>query len=114
MSKVVFVGDRGSTLACRPLGGEGLAAEDAGAAAERGGRAVEDGCSVLLITEECARWAADRLTALRAEALPAVAVLPGATSAGGMAFERLKRNVEKALGSSLILRADAAGAKDTA
>ena len=114
MSKVVFVGDRVSTLAFRPLGVEVLEAEDARSAAEQVGRAVEDGCSVLLITEECARWAADRLSILRAEALPAVAVIPGATSAGGMAFERLKRNVEKALGSSLILRADAAGVEDTA
>jgi V/A-type H+-transporting ATPase subunit F len=114
MSKVVFVGGRVLSLAFRPLGVEVLEAEDARSAAERVSRAVEAGCSVLLITEECALWAADLLSGLRAEVLPAVAVLPGATSTGGMAFERLKRNVEKALGSSLILRADTVGVEDTA
>ena len=114
MSKAVIVGDRVSTLAFRPLGVEVLEAEDARAAAEQVGRAVDGGCSVLLITEECARWAADRLETLRAETLPAVAIIPGATSTGGMAFERLKRNVEKALGSNLILRVDAPGVEGEA
>lgn len=104
MSKAFFVGDRVSTLAFRPLGVKVLEAEDPDSALMQVTRAVNEVCTVLLVTEECARWAEDALEPLRARSLPAVAVLPGASSPGGGGQERLKRNVEKALGSSMILQ----------
>ncbi|MFQ5912492.1 MAG: V-type ATP synthase subunit F [Nitrospinota bacterium] len=108
MSEAVFIGDPLSGMAFRPLGVEVREAEDAQAAAEQVHRAVEKGCAVLLVTEECALWASGGLEALRAKPLPAVCILPGVSSPGGLGLARLKENVEKALGSSLILQDEGA------
>jgi V/A-type H+-transporting ATPase subunit F len=101
---VSFVGDPVSGVSFRPLGVDVREAENAEAAFAGVEAAVAAGCSVLFITEECATWAEERLNALRAEALPAVCILPGVSSPGGVGLARLKRSVEKALGSSLVLR----------
>lgn len=108
MSKAVFIGDRVSGLAFRPLGVEVREAEDAEAAVRGVEEAARAGCAVLFITEECAAWAEGALSALRASALPAVAVLPSVTSPGGAGLARLKRNVERALGSDLVLQSPGA------
>ncbi|MFQ5691822.1 MAG: V-type ATP synthase subunit F [Nitrospinota bacterium] len=107
MSRVAFVGDRVSGSAFRPLGVEVWEAEDAESAPQRVEEALQAGCDVLLITEACALWAEEKLEDLRASALPAVAVVPGVTSRRGLGLARLKRNVERALGSDFILQEDA-------
>ena len=104
MSSVFFVGDRVSTLAFRPLGVRVLEAEDAESTRTQVERALKENCTVLLVTEECAHWAEGSLEPLRRRPLPAVAVLPSISSSGGVGEKRLKRNVEKALGSSMILQ----------
>jgi V/A-type H+-transporting ATPase subunit F len=104
MSKAVFVGDRVSGLPFRPLGVEVREAESANAASDQIRRAAQEGCAVLFVTEECAGWAEDVLSVLRAEALPAVCILPGVSSPGGQGLARLKRNVEKALGSDMVFK----------
>ncbi len=104
MSSVFFVGDRVSTLAFRPLGVRVLEAEDAESTRTQVDRALKEKCTVLLVTEECANWAKGSLEPLRGHSLPAVAVLPSVSSPGGVGGKWLKRNVEKALGSSMILQ----------
>jgi V/A-type H+-transporting ATPase subunit F len=104
MSKAVFVGDRVSGLPFRPLGVEVREAENPDTALEEIQRAAQEGCAVLFVTEECAAWAEDALRVLRSEALPAVCILPGVSSPGGQGLARLKRNVEKALGSDMVFK----------
>ncbi len=96
-------------MAFRALGVEVREAEDAAAASEQVEKAVAEDCAVLFVTEDCAAWAEGELDALREAALPAVAILPGISSPGGLGLARLKRQVERALGSNMILQEDESG-----
>lgn len=100
---VAIVGDPTSVAGFRPLGLAVFAVEDPSEARELWPDLVRGGYSVIFVTEPVHSAIADLVAEVADLTVPAVTVIPGAGSPGGVGRERLERAIVRALGTSVPL-----------
>jgi V/A-type H+-transporting ATPase subunit F len=102
--RIAVVGDATSVAGFRPLGFSAHVAEPPSAAREMWPRLAGGEFAIIYVTEEVYSEIADLVAETAELTVPAVTIIPGAGSAGGVAEERLSRAIERALGTSVPLR----------
>jgi V/A-type H+/Na+-transporting ATPase subunit F len=103
-AKVAVVGDRSSVGAFRPLGFAVFALGAPAEARELWPRLTGGEYGVVLVTEPVYEEIDDLVAGVADEALPAVTVIPGAGSEGGVGEKKLARAIERALGTTVPIR----------
>lgn len=103
-TKVAVVGDRSSVGGFRPLGFAVFALEEPAQARELWPRLTSGEYGVVLITEPVYEEVDDLVAESTDQALPAITVIPGAGSQGGVGEKKLARAIERALGTTVSIR----------
>lgn len=102
MSRIAAMGDKDSINGFAALGLEIFAAEDAATAVEHLRRMARSDYAVIYITEALADKISDEIDKYRDRSVPAIILIPGITGNTGMGMAKVKRTVEKAVGSDII------------
>lgn len=106
MARVAIVGDAVSVAGFRPLGFEAVAVERPEEARQHWARLANGDYAVVFVTEPVYAVLADLVAETADSPLPAVTVIPGMGSAGGVGGAKLDRAIERALGTKLPTRED--------
>ena len=106
MARVAIVGDAVSVAGFRPLGFEAIAVENPADARKHWARLAAGDYAVVFVTEPVYAQIADLLVETADLPLPAVTVVPGMGSAGGVGGAKLDRAIERALGTKMPVRED--------
>lgn len=102
MSKIAVIGERDCILGFKALGVSIFPAET-GEEASQALTAIRDSdYAVVFISEDFADDVKDLLEELREKPLPAVALIPGTRGSQGLARERLRQNVRRAIGADIL------------
>ncbi|RJQ55544.1 MAG: V-type ATP synthase subunit F [Actinobacteria bacterium] len=104
MSKVAVVGDKTSVLGFRGLGFDTYVVEEPEEARSMWPQVLEKDYDVIFVTEDIYEKIPDLVFELAEEARPAVSVIPPATGSTGAGGEKIRRIVEKAIGSDVLIR----------
>lgn len=102
--RVAVVGDGTSVAGFRPLGFEVFPVREPVDARELWDRLVDGSFAVVMVTEPVWAHVSDLAATVIDEAVPAVTVIPGAGSPGGVGQEKLDRAIERALGTTSFIR----------
>ncbi len=103
-TRIAVVGNATSVAGFRPLGFAVWALEVPAQAHDIWPELVGGQYGVVLLTEEVFEEVGDRVRARVDEPLPAVTVIPGAGSEGGLGQARIDAAIERALGTKAFLR----------
>jgi vacuolar-type H+-ATPase subunit F/Vma7 len=106
--KVAVIGDSTSVAGFRPLGFAVHALDDPAAARELWGELTAGEYAVVLVTEPVWTQIADLAADVMDKAVPAVTVIPGAGSEGGVGQEKLDSAIVRALGTTSFIREEEA------
>lgn len=106
MPKVAIVGDALSVAGFRPLGFATFAVRKPEDARERWDVLKTGEFAVVFVTEPVYEAIADLVAETVDQPVPAVTVIPGAGSAGGVGGEKLEKAIERALGTKMPVRED--------
>ncbi len=98
------VGERDAVLAFKAMGMEVIPATTAEEAAAALKKLVKQGCAVIFVTEQTIGLIEETLSRYQAETFPAIIPIPGSQGAAGVGMQRLKENVEKALGADILFQ----------
>jgi vacuolar-type H+-ATPase subunit F/Vma7 len=101
MAKVAIIGDAASVTGFRPLGFAVFPVQEPAQARELWGELVAGGYGTVFVTEPVYAALEDLIAEVVDRPLPAVSVIPGAGSAGGVGEAKLERAIERALGTSM-------------
>lgn len=101
MAGIAIVGDAVSVAGFRPLGFATFALERAGEARELWPRLASGEFSVVFVTEPVYEALGKLVNEVADKPVPAVTVIPGVGSAGGVGGEKIERAIERALGTKL-------------
>lgn len=104
MSRIAIVGDAVSVAGFRPLGFETIAVERAADAREHWTRLISGDYAVVFVTEPVYAELADLIAEVADLPVPAVTVIPGVGSEGGVGGAKLERAIERALGTKMPVR----------
>jgi len=102
--KVAVVGDATSVAGFRPLGFSVFAIEEPAQARELWPELMGGEYGVVLLTEAVHEEVSELVTEHADELVPAVTVIPGAGSKGGVGQARLDAAIERALGTKAFIR----------
>jgi V/A-type H+/Na+-transporting ATPase subunit F len=103
-AKVAVVGDRTSVAGFRPLGFAVFALGAPAEARELWPELASGEYGVVFVTEPVYEEIGDLIAEVADVALPAVSVIPGAGSEGGVGEKKLARAIERALGTTVLIR----------
>lgn len=106
MGKVAIVGDAVSVAGFRPLGVAAFAVERPADARLQWARLSSGEFSVVFVTEPVYDAIADLVAETADQPMPAVTVIPGVGSAGGVGGAKLDKAIERALGTKVPVRED--------
>jgi len=106
MSRVAIVGDAVSVAGFRPLGFATFAVERPAEARSHWQRLAGGEYAIVFVTEPVYDAIADLVAETADAPVPAVTVIPGAGSAGGVGGAKLDKAIERALGTKMPARAD--------
>lgn len=101
MAGVAIVGDAVSVAGFRPLGIATFPVERASDARDLWPRLSSGEFAVVFVTEDVYEAIADLAAETADRPVPAVTVIPGAGSAGGVGGAKLERAIERALGTKM-------------
>jgi len=104
VEKVAIIGDATTVAGFRPLGFAVLPVERPADARELWPRVAAEEFSVVFVTEEVFSAIEDLAAEVADRPLPAVTVIPGVGSKGGVAEAKLSRAIERALGTKMPVR----------
>lgn len=104
MAKVAFVGDSTSVAGFRPLGFAAFPTGSPAEARELWPRLSSGEFDVVFVTEPVYEVIADLVFETMDRPVPAVTVIPGVGSPGGVGQEKLDRAIVRALGTTLQVR----------
>lgn len=102
--RIAVVGDGTSVAGFRPFGFTVFAVEPAGAARELWDELTAGEYAVVLVTEPVFAAVSDLAAGIVDASVPALTVIPGAGSGGGVGQEKLDRAIERALGTTVFIR----------
>jgi V/A-type H+-transporting ATPase subunit F len=103
MAKVAIIGDSTSVAGFRPLGFAVFPVREPDAARALWGELVSGEYGTVFMTEPVHEALEDLIAEVVDRPLPAVTVIPGAGSAGGVGEAKLARAIERALGTTMPL-----------
>jgi len=106
MAGVAIVGDAVSVAGFRPLGLATFAVEHAEDARALWPRLASGEFAVVFVTEPVYDALSELVTEVADKPIPAVTVIPGVGSAGGVGGAKLERAIERALGTKMPVRDD--------
>ncbi len=104
MSKIAVVGDRTSVIGFRGLGFDTYDVDEPAKVRELWPKILTEDYDVIFVTEAVYVAVPDLVFELSEEARPAVTVIPAASGGTGAGSEKIKRIVEKAIGSDVLIR----------
>jgi V/A-type H+-transporting ATPase subunit F len=104
--RVAIVGDPTSVAGFRPLGFAVFPVEDPTAARELWDELAGGEYAVVFVTEPVYEAIEDLADTVADKPVPAVTVIPGAGVSRGLGERKLKRAIERALGTSTLLGED--------
>lgn len=104
MSRVAIVGDAVSVAGFRPLGFAVFAVERPEEAREHWARLSSGEFGVVFVTEPVYAAVSDLVREIADRPVPAVTVIPGVGSPGGVGGEKLGKAIERALGTKMPVR----------
>ncbi|MBA4369998.1 MAG: hypothetical protein C0418_00255 [Coriobacteriaceae bacterium] len=102
MGKVAMVGDTTSVAGFRPLGFAVFGVERPEQARELWPELVSGTFDVVFVTEPVYEAVADLASEVADRPVPAVTVVPGVGSSGGVGEAKLARAIERALGTKVL------------
>ncbi len=102
--KVAVVGDAASVAGFRTLGFEVVVVRDPLEARDVWKRLAGGEYAIVLVTEPVYEAVADLAAATVDNAVPAVTVIPGAGSQGGVGQRKIDRAIERALGTTIPIQ----------
>jgi len=108
VSKIAVIGDRTSVIGYRGLGLDAFDVPDVDAARKAWADVLEAGYDVIFVTEDMYGGMIDLVEEVSERATPAVAVIPPAGGGTGVGGERIKRVIEKAIGTDVLIREEEA------
>lgn len=103
MSKIAIVGDAVSVAGFRPLGFAAFAVEHPEDARGIWARLAGGEYGVVFVTEPVYSAIEDLIAETADRPVPAVTVVPGVGSAGGVGGAKLERAIERALGTKIMI-----------
>lgn len=104
MAGIAIIGDATSVAGFRPLGFATYALNRAEDARGVWDDVLAGGHAVVFVTEPVYAAIPDLIAMTADTPVPAVTVIPGAGSAGGVGGEKLERAIERALGTKMPVR----------
>ncbi len=104
MARIAIIGDATSVAGFRPLGLAIHAVERPEDARGVWNDVLAAGPAVVFVTEPVYDAIGDLIATTADRPLPAVTVIPGVGSAGGVGGEKLERAIERALGTKMPVR----------
>jgi len=104
MSSVAIVGDAVSVAGFRPLGLATFPVERAAEARKLWPRLSSGEFAVVFVTEPVYEALAELVDEVADQPVPAVTVIPGVGSEGGVGGAKLERAIERALGTKMPVR----------
>lgn len=96
------VGERDVVLAFEAMGMRVIPAETPQAIAAAVFKLAEEGIAVVFITERAARLVPETLERYKASASTVLIPIPGSQGTDGFGMERVRANVEKAIGADIL------------
>lgn len=96
------VGERDVVLAFSAMGMKVVPAQTADAISRAVFDMAQEGIPVIFITERAARLVPETLERYKASASPVIIPIPGSQGTDGFGMERVKANVEKAIGADIL------------
>ncbi len=96
------VGERDVVTAFGAMGMRVAAAETADAVAQAVFQMAEDGVPVIFITEKAARLVPETFERYKTSAATVLIPIPGSQGTDGFGMQRVKANVEKAIGADIL------------
>lgn len=104
MNKIAIIGDATSVSGFRPLGFAVFPVETSEDARGLWAQVAGGEYAVVFVTEDVFSAVEDLAAEVADRPLPAVTVIPGVGSAGGVGEEKLARAIERALGTKMPVR----------
>lgn len=102
MSKIAVIGERDCILGFKALG-VSIFPVETGEEASQALTAIRDSdYAVIFISEDFTDDVNDLLEELQKKPLPAITLIPGTRGSRGLARERLRQNVRKAIGADIL------------
>ena len=101
-TRVAVIGDSTSVAGFRPLGFAVFSVDDPKAAREYWDELAGGDYAAVFVTEPVYEEIADLAETVMDSAVPAVSVIPGAGASSGVGEEKLRRAIERALGTSTL------------
>ncbi|MGD9560168.1 MAG: V-type ATP synthase subunit F [Oscillospiraceae bacterium] len=102
MYKIAVMGDRDSIYGFAAVGLDIFPVEDEAGVARKVRSLVEGGYAIIYMTEKLFASVQNELDSFNEQPLPAIIPIPGVSGNTGLGLERVKRSVEKAVGSDII------------
>jgi V/A-type H+-transporting ATPase subunit F len=104
VARIAIVGDSTSVAGFRPLGFAVFPVERAEEARDLWADLVGGGYGVVFVTEPVYAAVEDLAAEVIDRPVPAVTIIPGAGSSGGVGGAKINRAIERALGTSMLIR----------
>lgn len=104
MAGIAIIGDAVSVAGFRPLGVATYTVDRPEDARDLWPTVLDAAPAVVFVTEPVYAAIPDLIAATADSPVPAVTVIPGAGSAGGVGTEKLERAIERALGTKMPVR----------
>ncbi|MDZ4169327.1 MAG: V-type ATP synthase subunit F [Coriobacteriia bacterium] len=104
MAGVAIIGDATSVAGFRPLGLATYAVEGPDEATAAWGEALRTAPAIIFVTEPVYEMLAELVAETADRPVPAVTIIPGVGSAGGVGTVKLERAIVRALGTKMPVR----------
>ena len=102
MYKMAVIGDKDSVLGFKALGLATFPVTSAEAASRTLKKLAREKYGIIFITEQVAQPLGDYIEELSTCLLPSVVLIPNNAGSLGLGRQRIKRNVEKAIGADIL------------
>lgn len=103
MTNIAVVGPRDSVLGFKALGLEAVYAEDREQAEKSVNQLAREGCAIIFVTERLLKDLPEVVERYKNELTPAIIPIPDNNGSIGFGMQGLRDNVEKAVGSNILL-----------
>lgn len=102
--KIAVIGDKDSILGFKTLGVAAFPVTNSEAALAVLKKLAAESYGVVFITEELARDLGEVLAELNKRFLPSVVLIPNSKGTLGLGMQKIKENVEKAIGADILFK----------
>lgn len=102
MYRIGVVGDKNTVLAFKAIGLEGVIALDKDMARQSIDQMAADHFAVIFVTETLAALLEETIERYRRSLVPAIILIPGEQGSLNLGMQRIKDNMERAIGMNLL------------